>query len=97
MLVVCAPSVYRDTGSGDSDGIDGMVIVLPGTDDNTEDAESGGREVAIPYLFNRAVIFDGKLAHQSQRSLFRSSHAQRRASVTLLYGDGYNCDAGHTT
>jgi tetratricopeptide (TPR) repeat protein len=40
----------------------------------------------IPYKYNRAIIFDSTLIHQTDEFHFDESHIGRRANITLTYG-----------
>ncbi len=40
----------------------------------------------VPYLQNRAVMFDARLFHRSDAPRFQPGHANHRINLTLLYG-----------
>lgn len=46
----------------------------------------GAKKVRVPYRANRAVLFDSGLFHESDAFRFREGYANRRVSVTMLYG-----------
>jgi tetratricopeptide (TPR) repeat protein len=48
--------------------------------------ENSAKSVTIPYRANRAVIFDSDLFHETDRIAFREGYANRRISITMLYG-----------
>jgi tetratricopeptide (TPR) repeat protein len=52
---------------------------------------TNARPVAIPYLCNRAAIFDSDLFHETDAIRFKEGYLNRRINVTFLYGDR----AGH--
>ena len=49
-------------------------------------AESGAREIKIPYRANRAVIFDSNLFHKTDKIEFAEGYENRRINITMLYG-----------
>jgi len=48
--------------------------------------EPGTTSVTVPYRCNRAVIFDGMIAHSTDAFRFRDGYENRRINITLLYG-----------
>jgi tetratricopeptide (TPR) repeat protein len=48
--------------------------------------EPGTRAVTVPYRCNRAVIFDGMIAHSTDAFRFKDGYENRRVNITLLYG-----------
>ena len=40
----------------------------------------------VEYRYNRAIVFDSDFFHQSQPSLFKAGHSNRRINLTLLFG-----------
>jgi hypothetical protein len=49
-------------------------------------AHAGARSVTVPYRSNRAVIFDSRLFHETDRIVFKEGYLNRRINITLLYG-----------
>ncbi len=49
-------------------------------------AESGAKEIRIPYRANRAVIFDSNLFHKTDKIIFAEGYENRRINITMLYG-----------
>ena len=49
-------------------------------------AESGAKEIKIPYRANRAVIFDSNLFHKTDKIEFAEGYENRRINITMLYG-----------
>jgi hypothetical protein len=49
-------------------------------------AESGAKEIKIPYRANRAVIFDSNLFHKTDEIEFAEGYENRRINITMLYG-----------
>ncbi|MGV3523121.1 MAG: tetratricopeptide repeat protein [Candidatus Sericytochromatia bacterium] len=49
-------------------------------------AQEQAEPIHIPYRQNRAVIFDSRLFHATDRFQFSESYLMRRINVTLLYG-----------
>lgn len=49
--------------------------------------ERAPRVIRIPYLQNRAIIFNSDLFHATERVCFRPGLENHRINVTLLYGD----------
>jgi tetratricopeptide (TPR) repeat protein len=47
---------------------------------------AGAERIVIPYRCNRAVIFDARLFHGSDRIHFGEAYADLRVNVTLLFG-----------
>jgi hypothetical protein len=47
---------------------------------------AGARPITIPYRSNRAVIFDSRLFHETDRIVFKDGYLNRRINLTLLYG-----------
>jgi len=50
-------------------------------------ARNKARPTAVPYRGNRAVIFDSRLLHRTDKLRFRTGYENRRINVTLLYGE----------
>lgn len=50
-------------------------------------ARNNARSITVPYRANRAVIFDSRLLHKTDRIRFRPGYGDRRINVTLLYGE----------
>lgn len=48
-------------------------------------ADSGARPTTVLYKENRAVIFEGRLFHQTDRMQFSSGYVCRRRNITLLF------------
>jgi hypothetical protein len=48
--------------------------------------EPGTTAVTVPYRCNRAVIFDGMIAHSTDAFRFKDGYENRRLNITLLYG-----------
>ena len=47
--------------------------------------ENNAKEIKIPYRENRAVIFNSKLFHATDKYNFKNNFVDRRLNVTLLY------------
>jgi hypothetical protein len=47
--------------------------------------ENKPKEIVIPYKENRAVIFNSKLFHKTDKINFKSSYEYRRINITLLF------------
>lgn len=45
--------------------------------------------ITIPYKFNRAVIFDSSLFHETQHLSFEDHYEARRINSTILFGNRY--------
>ncbi len=50
--------------------------------------EAGARKVVVPYLCNRAVLFNSKLFHETDAIDFKTGYENRRINVTYLFGRG---------
>jgi tetratricopeptide (TPR) repeat protein len=50
-------------------------------------ADTGAREVVVPYRCNRAAIFHSDLFHRTDDLVFRDDYASRRINVTMLFGE----------
>jgi len=50
--------------------------------------ENGAANVTVPYRANRAVMFDSKRLHATDRYDFKTGYENRRINLTLLFGDG---------
>lgn len=50
-------------------------------------ARNNAKSITVPYRANRAVIFDSRLLHQTDKIRFRPGYSNRRINVTLLYGE----------
>ncbi len=48
--------------------------------------QSGAQMVRVPYRYNRAVIFNSDLFHETDDVKFRDDYLSRRINITLLYG-----------
>ncbi|MDF1792602.1 MAG: tetratricopeptide repeat protein [Thalassobaculaceae bacterium] len=44
--------------------------------------------IRVPHRANRAVVFDSRLIHETDRFSFAPGHTNRRINITLLFGDG---------
>lgn len=44
--------------------------------------------IRVPHRANRAVLFDSRLIHETDRFSFAPGHTNRRINITLLFGDG---------
>ena len=51
---------------------------------------AAGRVTTIPYKCNRAAIFVSDQYHESLPFTFAPGYAQRRANLTLLFGDRWS-------
>ena len=72
---VCAPQDWEYTRyNGDEEKVRALL------------AARQARPMTVPYRANRAVIFDSDLFHETDRIEFREGYANRRISITLLYG-----------
>ena len=49
-------------------------------------AQSGAKQIRIPYRANRAVIFDSNLFHKTDKISFAPGYENRRINITMLYG-----------
>ncbi len=49
-------------------------------------AQAGARSVTVPYLANRAVVFDSDLFHETDRIAFKEGYLNRRINITMLFG-----------
>ena len=49
-------------------------------------AEPDARRGYVPYRCNRAMIFRSNVLHKTERLKFRAGYADRRVSITFLYG-----------
>ncbi|PPR78483.1 MAG: hypothetical protein CFH01_00972 [Alphaproteobacteria bacterium MarineAlpha2_Bin1] len=47
--------------------------------------KSESRKIEIPYKQNRAVIFDSKFIHQSQKIDFKKGYVNQRINITMLF------------
>lgn len=56
-----------------------------GSDEEIGELISGTPPIRIPFKMNRAVVFDSKLFHSSDRSVFFAEHEGFRTNVTFLY------------
>ena len=50
--------------------------------------ESADRPLRIPHRSNRAVLFDSRLFHETDRMRFAPGFENRRINITMLFGDG---------
>ncbi len=50
-------------------------------------ADSGAKDVVIPYRCNRAAIFHSDLFHRTDDLTFRDDYASRRINITMLFGE----------
>lgn len=50
--------------------------------------------VTVPYRYNRAVLFDSALFHQTDAFSFRQGYENRRINLTLLYGKMQTTELG---
>lgn len=44
--------------------------------------------IRVPHRANRAVVFDSRLIHETDRFSFAPGHTNRRINITLLFGEG---------
>ena len=58
----------------------------PGTKIKTFLGEDAERPIRVPHRQNRAVIFDSRLFHETDRLHFRAGLENRRINVTMLFG-----------
>ncbi|HWX88658.1 MAG TPA: tetratricopeptide repeat protein, partial [Rhizomicrobium sp.] len=49
-------------------------------------AKNSAKSVRVPYLANRAVIFDSNLFHKTDAIDFAEGYENRRINITMLYG-----------
>jgi hypothetical protein len=49
-------------------------------------AHVGARSVTVSYRSNRAILFDSRLFHETDRIVFKEGYLNRRINITLLYG-----------
>mmetsp|Transcript_1566 Transcript_1566/g.3515 ORF Transcript_1566/g.3515 Transcript_1566/m.3515 type:complete len:430 (-) Transcript_1566:60-1349(-) len=53
-------------------------------------ASTGGWKLTVPYVENRAVLFDSTYFHRTDDMKFRKGYKNRRINVTFLYGKRKN-------
>jgi tetratricopeptide (TPR) repeat protein len=91
-------NIYVSPGHGNCDSLSGGMRIYRrraardwsfedynGSVDAIEAEVANVATVSIPFRENRAVIFDAKMFHGSDRCAFRSEYANLRTNVTLLY------------
>ena len=50
--------------------------------------KSGAGRRTIPYKCNRAVLFNSRLFHETDRMRFKAGYENRRINITYLFGVG---------
>jgi len=50
-------------------------------------ASTGNWNLTVPYVQNRAVLFDSTYFHRTDDIAFKKGYKNRRINLTFLYGD----------
>jgi len=53
---------------------------------------NGASAVSVPYRTNRAVLFDSRLFHETDKPDFAPGYQNHRINITMLFGEGARCN-----
>ena len=53
---------------------------------------NGASAVSVPYRTNRAVLFDSRLFHETDKPDFAPGYQNHRINITMLFGEGATCN-----